>query len=163
MKSPALFKLARYLTFVQSGFGNRRSTTRMRKLLKIVGAVLALALIAGLVVLLWPFADRSAKGTRPVPMPVATMPNTSSLVADFEEEPLGIDAFVIHKDGAMVFSHGEIDVPMNMASARKSVLSLLYGIAWDRKLIDLNKTLGDLGIDESLTPLTQVERQATIE
>jgi hypothetical protein len=135
----------------------------MRRLLKFVGVLLALAFIGGLVAVLWPFTDRSAKGTRPVPMPVAALPNAEPLENFLESNPLCIDAFVIHIDGTVAFSHGDTDVPMFMASARKSVLSLMYGIAWDRGLIDLRKTVGELGIEESLTPLTEAERQATVE
>lgn len=44
---------------------------------------------------------------------------------------------------------------------RKSILSLLYGIAADKGLADLDKTLSELGIDE-VTPLTKQEKTATI-
>ncbi|HEV7608489.1 MAG TPA: serine hydrolase [Steroidobacteraceae bacterium] len=116
-----------------------------------------------LVLLCWPFVNRSAPASRPVPMPELPMTNPRPLVAFIETRAEGIDAFVVHKNGAVIFSYGQADVPMNLASARKSVLSLLYGIAWDRGLIKLSKALGELGIDESATPLTQIERQATIE
>jgi CubicO group peptidase (beta-lactamase class C family) len=96
-------------------------------------------------------------------MPIASIEDPAPLVSYIETRALGIDAFVIHENGTVVFTYGEADVPMNMASARKSVLSLLYGIAWDRGLIKLDRTLADLDIDESETPLTELERQATIE
>jgi len=43
---------------------------------------------------------------------------------------------------------------------RKSFLSGLYGIYWDRGEIDLNKTLADLVIDDWPEPLLESERQA---
>lgn len=50
---------------------------------------------------------------------------------------------------------------MNTHSLRKAIISLLYGIAVDEGLIDLDKTLAELGIDE-VTPLSEQERTATI-
>jgi CubicO group peptidase (beta-lactamase class C family) len=135
----------------------------MRKLLKVVGVILALGAVAGMALGFWPFIDRSAKAGRPVPLPVASLAKPELLVSFIETRAFGIEAFVIHKNGTVAFSHGAVDVPMNMASARKSVLSLLYGIAWDRGLIKLDKTLGDLGIDETANPLTQAELRATVE
>jgi CubicO group peptidase (beta-lactamase class C family) len=47
-------------------------------------------------------------------------------------------------------------------SVRKSFLSALYGIYWDRGEIELNKTLADLGIDDAPDPLLAVEQRARI-
>jgi len=61
----------------------------------------------------------------------------------------------------IIFEDGPTDMIMNTHSMRKGFLSLLYGIAVDKGLIDLNKTLAELGIDEN-TPLTEQEKTATI-
>ena len=135
----------------------------MRRVLKTLGVLLGIVLVGLLVLLCWPFVNRSAPAARPAPMPIASNEDPAPLVSYIETSALGIDAFVIHENGTVVFTYGEADVPMNMASTRKSVLSLLYGIAWDRGLIKLDRTLADLDIDESETPLTELERQATIE
>jgi len=50
---------------------------------------------------------------------------------------------------------------MNIASIRKSILSLLYGIAVDKGLVNLDKNLAELNIDETV-PLTLEEKKATI-
>lgn len=50
---------------------------------------------------------------------------------------------------------------MNIASIRKAILSLLYGIAIDKGLINLDKTLAELKVDE-IVPLTSDEKKATI-
>lgn len=73
-----------------------------------------------------------------------------------------IDAMVALRDGRVVFEQDPIARPMNVASVRKSVLGMLFGIAAERGLIDLDATLEDLGIEESRTPLTPTERQATV-
>ncbi|MHA3915967.1 serine hydrolase domain-containing protein [Halovulum sp. GXIMD14793] len=61
----------------------------------------------------------------------------------------------------MIFADGPTDLIMNTHSMRKSIMSLMYGIAVDKGLIDLDKTLADLNIDEN-TPLTDQEKTATI-
>lgn len=61
----------------------------------------------------------------------------------------------------IIFEDGPTDLIMNTHSMRKAVLSLLYGIAVDKGLIDLDRTLADLGIDE-IPPLTDQEKTATI-
>jgi CubicO group peptidase (beta-lactamase class C family) len=135
----------------------------MRGSLKWACGLLAVLIVGGLSYGCAPFVDRSAAASRPVPMPVGAMANPQPLASFIEKDARCIDAFIIHKNAAVAFSQGAVGEPMNMASARKSVLSLLYGIAWDRGLIRLDKTLGELGIDERATPLTDAEKRATIE
>jgi hypothetical protein len=65
-------------------------------------------------------------------------------------------------DGAVVASWGEVERRFMCHSVRKSFLSALYGIYWDRGEIELNKTLADLGIDDWPGPLLESERQARI-
>jgi hypothetical protein len=47
-------------------------------------------------------------------------------------------------------------------SVRKSFLTALYGIHWDRGEIELNKTLADLGIDDEPEPLLETEKRARV-
>ncbi|HSD29680.1 MAG TPA: serine hydrolase, partial [Vicinamibacteria bacterium] len=77
-------------------------------------------------------------------------------------ESLPSAAFFVVADGAVVASWGEADRRFMCHSVRKSFLSALYGIYWDRGKIDLDKTLADLGIDDSPDPLLSSERQARI-
>lgn len=58
--------------------------------------------------------------------------------------------------------YGPTDTPSNLHSGRKSVISLLFGIAQAKGLVDMNATLAELGIDEKQTPLTDTEKSATI-
>ncbi|QDH68698.1 serine hydrolase domain-containing protein [Marilutibacter alkalisoli] len=136
-----------------------------RRFLKVFAAVLSMV---ALIVLVWgcrPFVDRQAIASNPVP--VASAPMTAEhagrLVTWIEKEADGIEAFIAVRDGKVLLSHGAVDLPMSLASVRKSVLSLLFGIAWDRGLIDLDATLAELGIDEGAIPLTETEKLATIE
>jgi len=78
-----------------------------------------------------------------------------------KEEPARERSIMVLKDGEVVFEYGPTDKIMNGHSTRKSFLSLLYGIAIDQGLIDLDMTLAELGIDEN-PPLTDQEKTATI-
>lgn len=77
-------------------------------------------------------------------------------------EGLPSSAFLIVADGAVVAAWGETERRFMCHSVRKSFLSALYGIYWDRGEIDLDKTLADLGIDDTPEPLLASERQARI-
>lgn len=74
---------------------------------------------------------------------------------------LGVLGVVCLADGKTIVSHGEVSKPLRIASVRKSILNALYGIAMTRKTINLDATMGEVGIDD-YAPLSDVERQATI-
>jgi CubicO group peptidase (beta-lactamase class C family) len=137
----------------------------MRHKLKILGFVLVAIVAISLVFGLRPFIDREAVATNPVSLAASPLPAeaTSSIRKYIEDEASPIDGFVALRGEKVLMEYGKVDTPMNLASARKSVVSLLFGIASDRKLIDLNQTLAELGIDESRTPLTDKEKRATVE
>ncbi len=63
--------------------------------------------------------------------------------------------------GKVVFQYGDVDTVSYLASVRKSVLSMLYGIQVDRGVIDLDRTLAELGIDDN-QGLTDAEKQAKV-
>ncbi len=77
-------------------------------------------------------------------------------------EALPSSAFMVVADGAVVVAWGEVERRFRQHSVRKSFLSALYGIYWDRGEIELNKTLADLGIDDEPHPLMETEKQARI-
>ncbi|MCF6263925.1 MAG: beta-lactamase family protein [Xanthomonadales bacterium] len=75
--------------------------------------------------------------------------------------PKRIRSIMVLKDEKVLYEYGPTDKIMFGASTRKSFLALLYGIAIEKGLIDINKTLAELGIDEN-TPLSDQEKTATI-
>ena len=77
-------------------------------------------------------------------------------------EELPSSAFLIVSDGAVVDAWGDVGRRFMCHSVRKSFLSGLYGIYWDRGEIELNKTLADLGLDDEPEPLLESEKQARI-
>jgi len=70
------------------------------------------------------------------------------------------NVLIIYK-GAIVQSWGDASRKFRLHSARKATQSALIGIYASRGAIDLNKSIGDYGIDE-VTPLTEIEKQATV-
>jgi len=75
-------------------------------------------------------------------------------------EGLPSSAFLVISDGAVVAAWGDVDRRFMCHSVRKSFMSALYGIYWDRGEIELNKTLVDLGIDDQDDVLLESEKQA---
>ena len=77
-------------------------------------------------------------------------------------EGLPSSAFLVIADGAVVVDWGDTDRRFMCHSVRKSFLSALYGIYWDRGELELNKTLADLGMDDEPSPLLATEKTARI-
>jgi CubicO group peptidase (beta-lactamase class C family) len=77
-------------------------------------------------------------------------------------EQSGYAAMMALHDGKVFFSWGEITRNYWAHSIRKPFLSALYGIHVAENSIDLDATLGELGIDDIPPSLTPEERQATV-
>jgi len=75
----------------------------------------------------------------------------------------GSDALLVVDRGVAVWEYGDIAKVHVIQSARKSFLSVLYGIAWARHEVDLTATLEELGIDDLPPSLTAEEKQADVE
>lgn len=71
-------------------------------------------------------------------------------------------AVMIVQGGEVVDQWGDIDTKISSYSVRKSLISALYGIYSTEGVIDVNKTLEQLGIDDAPDPLTKAERQARV-
>ena len=74
-----------------------------------------------------------------------------------------IDAFVATIDDEEIFSFGNTEQLINLHSMRKPIISLLFGIAIEKGMVDLSETLGELKITEEGKTLSQQELSATIE
>lgn len=73
----------------------------------------------------------------------------------------GTSAMLVVAGGRVVFSYGDVARPSYLASARKSVVSMLYGRYVADGTVKLDATLDALGIDD-LGGLLPVERTATV-
>ncbi|MFC2097683.1 serine hydrolase domain-containing protein [Bacteroidota bacterium] len=70
-------------------------------------------------------------------------------------------AVMIVIDGVVLYQWGDVEAKLLTHSTRKSFLSALYGKYVKEGLIDLDKTLAELGIDDD-PPLSEQEKKATI-
>jgi len=77
-------------------------------------------------------------------------------------EQIGSAAVMALYDGKVFFSWGKINQKYLIHSIRKPFLGALYGIYVKRGLIDLDKNLDDLGIDDIPPRLTPEEKKATV-
>src|SRR3984893_11145961 len=71
-------------------------------------------------------------------------------------------AVIIVQDGKVIASWGDVGHKANIRSMRKSLFSALYGIGVAEGRISLNRTIGELGIDDRAPSLSDTEKQATV-
>ena len=69
--------------------------------------------------------------------------------------------YIVIVGGECIFSYGDLEALSYLASCRKSVLMMLYGKYIENGTINLDTTIGELGIDD-VEGLLPIERQATI-
>lgn len=74
---------------------------------------------------------------------------------------MATSGFLAVVGGRVLMEYGDLRVLSYLASVRKNVLSMLYGIYVDRGVIDLDRTLEQLGIDDH-GGLHGEEKQATV-
>ena len=77
-------------------------------------------------------------------------------------EQMRSSAVVIVGHGKVVAEWGDTTKPTELASIRKSLLNALIGMAVSEHRINLDSTLGDLGINDNPPALTEVEKGATV-
>ena len=76
-------------------------------------------------------------------------------------DSLNAATFLVVYDGKVLVSWGDVERRYMCHSVRKSLLSALYGIYVDEGIINLDKTLAELNIDDKDT-LTETEKEATV-
>jgi CubicO group peptidase (beta-lactamase class C family) len=106
---------------------------------------------------LWPGAAWAVRPPAPSGWRADRLP-----AIDAAARAIGSDALLLVHRGAVVHALGDTARPMNLYSGRKSVLSMLVGIEVARGRIDLQATLGSLGIDDHQA-LSERERSATVQ
>ena len=77
-------------------------------------------------------------------------------------QQIGSAAVMIVQDGRVVAEWGQTSAEFNVYSIRKSLLSALIGIQVGLGRIDLDRTVGELGIEARDPPLSTAERRATV-
>ena len=117
-----------------------------------------------------PFLSASATLAAPGPAPGADWQRGSPKDAGFRSDgfealemqlvTLPTTAFMVVTGGRVVYSYGDLAQACYLASARKSVLSMLYGTYVANGAIKLDKTMAELGIDEpdGLLPIEKIAK-----
>ena len=72
------------------------------------------------------------------------------------------DALCAMKGNDLLLEAGEEELVINIASVRKSLISGLFGIAAEKGLLNLDESLGEMGIEDINNPLTEAKKKATI-
>ncbi len=87
-----------------------------------------------------------------------------ALLAEVQEASarLHLTAVMVIHHGSAIMQWGDTTKRTELASVRKSLLSALIGIAVADNKISLDRTLGQLGIDDNAPSLTDLEKQATV-
>jgi CubicO group peptidase (beta-lactamase class C family) len=79
----------------------------------------------------------------------------------YARRALKSDAWMLVHRGVVIRTYGDVARVSNIASARKSVMSILVGMQADRGRMSLDKTLEELGIDDK-EGLSAIEKSATV-
>lgn len=114
----------------------------------------------------WLYKSASIEGTSFEK--TTTLVNSSFTKEKLEEieiylkEESNTTSMVVLEHGKVVYEYGDISEISYNASVRKSILSMLYGKHVTNGTIDLNETIGDIGIDD-VGGLLPIEKQATVD
>ena len=136
----------------------------MQRTNKILGIALLTSLLAFLIYSLIPRVAYKS-GAYGVELPKSELlgeATTKALKTFVIDTANNAEAVVIIHNERILLEVGNTKKLMNAHSVRKSIMSLLMGIATEKGHLKLDETLGELGIDESKTPLTSQEKTATI-
>ena len=82
-------------------------------------------------------------------------------LTNFLKNNLATTGMIILKNGKILYEYGDIKKVSYIASCRKSVAAILYGKYVENGTIDLNQTIGEIGIDED-KGLLPIEKTATV-
>lgn len=88
-------------------------------------------------------------------------PKAMPEILKFVEDSMNTSALMVTVHGKVLLEYGDIEQISYLASVRKSILSMLYGIYVDNGTVNLDLTLEDLGMDD-IGGLLPVEKQAKV-
>ncbi|MBW1295386.1 DUF2306 domain-containing protein [Aquimarina litoralis] len=82
-------------------------------------------------------------------------------IEDYLKEESETTSMLVLENGKVILEYGDVSEISYLASARKSIVSMLYGKYVMNGTIDLNETIGSIGIDED-DGLLEIEKKATV-
>ncbi|MEZ0471635.1 serine hydrolase domain-containing protein [Luteimonas salinilitoris] len=130
------------------------------KILKIVLVAAAGLLALSGLAMFYPLVP----GTKAAPAQPQSMfeADLTRAMTEFAESRETIDALVVASSDEVLFVHGAAHLPINTHSVRKSIMSVLIGMAVLEGKLEVTDSLADLRIDDALMPLTDIEGTATV-
>lgn len=134
--------------------------TTLRRTLYSILFLLTVALIYSCVPRVW--HKKSPYGTVLPTANILPKQTQDRLRKFIQDTAQNAQAVVVIQNEKVILEVGKTTKLINCHSARKSIMSLLMGIAKEKGMLNLDETLAQLGIDESKTPLTAQEKTATI-
>lgn len=88
-------------------------------------------------------------------------PKAFPAITSFLQDSMNTSGLMVTVYGRVLYEYGDIEKLSYLASVRKSILSMLYGIYVDNGTINLDLTLEDLGMDD-IGGLLPVEKRAKV-
>ncbi len=82
-------------------------------------------------------------------------------IKGFLSDSMNTTGLVVTINGKILFDYGDIEEVSYLASVRKSVLAMLYGIYVEKGVVDLDLTLEDMDLND-IGGLTELEKSATV-
>lgn len=114
----------------------------------------------------WFYKSASHKG---IALEKATSITTSSFtqeklneIENYLKKESETTSMMILENGQIVYEYGDLSEISYLASCRKSILSILYGKHVENGTINLQETIGNIGLDED-DGLLSIEKQATVD
>jgi CubicO group peptidase (beta-lactamase class C family) len=87
--------------------------------------------------------------------------NAFPLITKYMQDSMKTSGLVVTVYGKVLYEYGDVERLSYLASVRKSILSMLYGIYVENGTINLDLTLEELGMDD-IGGLLPVEKQAKV-
>jgi len=92
---------------------------------------------------------------------ISESPNAFHRLLPFITNKTNTTGLMVIRGGKVILKYGDTIETSYIASCRKSVLAMLYGKYVEEGIIDLNATIGELGIDD-VQGLNPTEKKATV-
>ncbi|TCI91785.1 DUF2306 domain-containing protein [Tenacibaculum sp. M341] len=82
-------------------------------------------------------------------------------IEDYLKKEAETTSMMVLENGKIIYEYGDVSEISNINAVGNSIVSLLYGKYVENDKIQLNETIGELGIDED-NKLLPIEKQATV-
>lgn len=114
----------------------------------------------------WFYKSPSHKG---IPFEKAVSTDSSSFtkeklieIENYIKKESETTSMIVIEHGKIVYEYGDVSEISHLSTARESILSILYGKYVEDGTINLDETIGNIGIEENIE-LMSIEKKATVD